>query len=285
MAAVLCTLPCKICSRSCECCVEACNCICKPLCAALKSPFCLFVTVTTVLNVPPIVSAATVLLDYGLSDGSNCRGMLWSTVNLPLCVINVLAAWYMAYTIGRGQSNPSNFETSTGRLMHLLCYDNWIALYIVVVAGFCVWQGMGSAWIAADVTNQSCPGTVTQSWAYALGCGWMYIAVGGTALCCSACCASCQEGRGNHNAATPQEFYVSPEQRMMEEGKINSQQEIPVVQAVLVNEHNAPLPGSASAPPMYQAQAAVPPTERGRNPISSMMQSIKQGNLGNAKVW
>jgi len=24
---------------------------------------------------------------------------------------------------------------------------------IVVVAGFCFWQGIGSAWIAADVTN------------------------------------------------------------------------------------------------------------------------------------
>lgn len=259
------------------------------------------------LNIPSIAMAAIVLLDYGFPVGSDCRGILWNTVNLPLCVINVVAAWYMAYTIGKERRNSSdaaavNHERSTprGRLTHLLCYDNWIAFYILVVGGFFVWQGVGSAWLATSFAQQQyyCPSQVRQSWGTAVGCGWAYIAVGGMALCISACCTSCCEHREGASA-TPQQFYMTPAQRqeqMMEEGRKNAtpQQDIPIVEAVVVDDPNqrnkAPMP-EPTAPPLHHQQATVSadnaatPAQGVSNSISSIFQRIKQGTVSNAKVW
>jgi|NOAtaT_6_FD_contig_91_647153_length_1294_multi_2_in_0_out_0_1 hypothetical protein len=326
MAAVLCTLPCrlcnagcKLCSEACDCCSNACRCVCKPLCEvlkslcdALKSPFCFFVTVTMALNVPSIAMAAMVLMDYGVYVGSDCQGILWNLVNLPFCVINVVAAWYMAYTVGKERRNDSsepsasttvnyNRSTARGRLTHLMCYDNWIALYILVAVGFFAWQGVGSVWIAKSATQQQyyCPSSVMQRWGTALGCSWAYIAVGGIALCISACCASCCEHReGTSTSAPPQQFYMTPAQRqelMMEEGKKTAtqpQEDIPIVQAIIVedpNLHNkAPVP-DPSAPPLHHqeapASANATAPQRVSTTISNMLQRIKQGNTGNAKIW
>jgi hypothetical protein len=202
MAAVLLTLPCRVCNEGCKLCSEccdgcsdACNFIFKPLCTLLRSPFCLFVTVTMAFNVPSIVMATMVLIEYA-SNGTDCRGVLWSAINLPLCIINVLASWYIALAVSEARRNPSDSNyyrnsTTLSRITYLLCYDNCIALYILIVGGFVAWQGVGSAWLAEDSTQTNpCPTVVTDKWAIALGCGWMFMAVGGTALCLSACCAS-----------------------------------------------------------------------------------------------
>lgn len=259
-----------------------------------------------VLNVPSIAMAAMVLLDYGVYVGSSCQGILWNTVNLPLCVINVIAAWYMAYAVGKERRNASepsatnptiNHDRSTPRrrLTHLMCYDNWIALYILVVGGFFAWQVLGSIWLAKSVSQQQyyCPSSVMQRWGTALGFSWAYIGVGGIALCISACCTSCCEHReGTSTGTAPQQFYMTPAQRqevMMEEGKkiaTQPQEDIPVVEAVLVEDPNLPnktsVPEPSAPPSRQQAPVSVNAVS---TTISNMLQRIQKGNTGNAKIW
>jgi hypothetical protein len=220
MAALICTLPCRLCNEGCKIFGSTCSCAfggCfKALAKSCKSPFCFFGTVATVLNLPPIASALSIVpsaVSYGTSV-TGCQGLLWLSVNFALCVVNIAAAWYFAATVvSKNTADPDMPSKAFERATRMICYDPWIALYLIIGIGFIIWQGIGSAWFTLNSTTGgggSCPNGLTQAWSTALAFGWAYIFTGGLALCIGFCCASCDK---NEYGGQPEEFYVTPEQQ------------------------------------------------------------------------
>lgn len=69
------------------------------------------------------------------------------------------------------------------RVKHTLCYDPWVALYIIVGIFFMIWQTMGMSKLG------SCgEGDVDMYLSHSLICGFLFISFGGTAFGCSLCC-------------------------------------------------------------------------------------------------
>lgn len=69
------------------------------------------------------------------------------------------------------------------RVKHTLCYDPWVALYIIIGIFFMVWQTMGMSKLG--VCGE---GDVDMYLSHSLICGFMFISFGGTAFGCSLCC-------------------------------------------------------------------------------------------------
>lgn len=221
MAAVLCSLPCKLCSESCRMFGTTCSCMCgcvKSIARSCRSPFCFFGTVATVLNLPAIASAISILptiLSYGIPIGA-CQGLIWLFVDAALCLVNIAAAWYFASVVVSRRRDPTSELPSRAfeRATYLICYDPFIAVYLVVVTGFAVWQGIGSAWFTIEMAGGSggyCPDGLAKVWSTAIAFGWAYLFAGTIALCMGFCCASCD--RNEYGGRRSREFYVTPEQQ------------------------------------------------------------------------
>lgn len=220
MAAVLCSLPCTLCSQTCKFCSSSFGCCCggcvKGLKRVCRSPFCVFGTVATILNVPPIITTVSMLPEALSLGGTDCQGMLWMVINSGLAAVNLAAAWYFAGVITRREKKNKPIkdwpDTAFERATFMLCYDPWIAIYMCFALGFMIWQAMGSAWIAFDLDGgENCPHHMMGAWSAALSFGWTYIFVGAIALLLGFCCASCD--KTNYNENGPKQFYVTPEQR------------------------------------------------------------------------
>ena len=115
MAAVLCNGLGKICSTSCTLLTsiltlpcKACGLACEGLSAALRSPFCIYLSVTAGLNLPPIVFAVQAYLING-DDGCDAVWR-WLLVNTVLCAVNVIAAIYISWKIAYDTSSSEEEE-------------------------------------------------------------------------------------------------------------------------------------------------------------------------------
>ena len=72
---------------------------------------------------------------------------------------------------------------SISRVKHILCYDPWVALYIIIGVFFMVWQTMGMGRLG------NCgEGDIDMYLSHSLICGFMFISCGGMAFGCSLCC-------------------------------------------------------------------------------------------------
>mmetsp|Transcript_28677 Transcript_28677/g.46553 ORF Transcript_28677/g.46553 Transcript_28677/m.46553 type:complete len:239 (+) Transcript_28677:105-821(+) len=74
---------------------------------------------------------------------------------------------------------------SLSRVKEILCYDPWVALYILVGIFFCVWQTVGAnrTRYAAD-----CGGDLDSHLTQSLLCGFLFISLGACTFACSLCC-------------------------------------------------------------------------------------------------
>ena len=199
----ICTLPCRVLSS-----------VCKPLCDATatlcSSPFCIYGTVAFLFNIPPIVVGLMALPN--VSNG--CQASIWLLVNVPLCIINIIAAWYIAVRIqNRDDPQLRDKRTSLSRASYLLCYDPWVAVYILILIGFFAWLCTGVSWKATGEINAngSCEDNVLDLVNSSIGCGFSFLTIGFSALCISLCVAWCdgreyqddsannQGGNGYHN--------------------------------------------------------------------------------------
>ncbi len=110
MAAILCDGISKLCRSSCDALgtiltipCKACGFACDGVSQALRSPFCLYLTVALGLNVPPVVFAG-----QALANGNRCNiALQWLLVNAFFCIINVAAAIYIS---GKVVHDPNDDE-------------------------------------------------------------------------------------------------------------------------------------------------------------------------------
>mmetsp|Transcript_1574 Transcript_1574/g.2167 ORF Transcript_1574/g.2167 Transcript_1574/m.2167 type:complete len:239 (+) Transcript_1574:74-790(+) len=113
MAAVLCNGISNLCSGSCEvlgsiCSLpcKACGVLCDGVSQALRSPFCVYLSITLGLNIPPIIFAVEA---FTIHDGGCNIVLTWLAVNAILCAVNIAAAIYIsgkiAYDVPGNESN------------------------------------------------------------------------------------------------------------------------------------------------------------------------------------
>lgn len=191
------TAPCRLCGNTCEAC-------CSTFGELCTSPFSIYVTVATIFNAP---AAFIGFVNLDLT----CKGSRWLFLNSLFCITNMAAALYMARTIV--SQNPTRDyggnivrqkQTSTfQRISHLLCYDPWMALYMLVLLGFFISLWTGAIWSLDGKIYTNCrdDGGLQGRVATALGFGWAFFFFGVGALCISLCCAWCQ-GDSNDTTGT-----------------------------------------------------------------------------------
>eukprot|EP00986_Skeletonema_menzelii_P001144 scaffold306_cov142-Skeletonema_menzelii.AAC.10 len=110
MAAILCNGIGKLCSGTCDALgsilslpCRACGVACDGVTQALKSPFCLYLTVTVGLNIPPVIFAG-----QALANNNGCNVALqWLSINSFFCIVNVAAAIYIS---GKVVHDPNDHD-------------------------------------------------------------------------------------------------------------------------------------------------------------------------------
>eukprot|EP00591_Stephanopyxis_turris_P007924 CAMPEP_0195526792 /NCGR_PEP_ID=MMETSP0794_2-20130614/28080_1 /TAXON_ID=515487 /ORGANISM="Stephanopyxis turris, Strain CCMP 815" /LENGTH=307 /DNA_ID=CAMNT_0040657571 /DNA_START=280 /DNA_END=1203 /DNA_ORIENTATION=- len=226
-------------------------------------------------------------------DGFDCKGVMWLFVDLFMCAINIGAAWYLMAMVTRERysENPNsglaNKNTAYERAAYLLCYDPWIAVYILVAIAFVAWQAFGSGWIATGQmsVHESCPDNITTSVATAIGFGYAFLWVGACAFVCSLCGASCDKNEygGQNPFARQQESLpgnnqqqtVQPPQKKASTPPVannptkpsRNDVEIPVATAVVY-------PTAPSAPPASAPPSAPPSSEYSDEPPATSPSSL-----------
>ena len=74
----------------------------------LRSPFCLYLTVTLGLNIPPIIFAGHA---FAINNGCSLA-IKWLLVNAVLCVVNMAAAIYISGKISYDPADTEANETT-----------------------------------------------------------------------------------------------------------------------------------------------------------------------------
>ena len=194
MAAILCQSISNLCSGVCTGCGQLCklpctmcSSVCKPTCEAIKkvcsSPFCIFTTLALGLNIPPTIFGLSSLA-YG-----GCKGSQWLSVNIFFCITHITASIYLAM-----QSKSFN-ET-----MQTLCYDPWIAVYIVIGIASLIWLWIGTGWVASGtMLNGNCPDNIGKLSTDSIYCGHAFFGLGFTALFISVMISMCTRNQSNSN--------------------------------------------------------------------------------------
>lgn len=197
MAAILCQSVSSLCSTACSGCghicklpCTLCTSVCKPMCEGIRkvcsSPFCIYVTVALGLNIPQIMFGLTTL------PYAACKGSQWLSVNALFCIAHITAACYLAM-----QSKSFN-ET-----MQTLCYDPWIAVYILVGIVSMIWLWTGTGWARNGVmgNGNNCPDDIGNLTWNAVYCGHAFFFFGVSALGLSLLVSMCRNGNGNGSSS------------------------------------------------------------------------------------
>lgn len=79
---------------------------------------------------------------------------------------------------------------SLNRVRDVLCYDPWVAFYILLFVGFSVWQFVGIGRAAGGIGNGNCDDDVHQQIVNSFICGFVFLFVGPSIFFCSLCCAT-----------------------------------------------------------------------------------------------
>ena len=165
-----------------------CCCSCKGVKNVCKSPFRLFIILTTGLNIPPIITAFFISKSSDVTK--SCRGPIWLIINAVLSAINIIAAWYMCCKITRDDdsinSSIRNFRTVNSRATYMLMKDTWVAIFFTFWLLFIAWLCTGTAWIE----QYSCPKFVTDCVAVSVGCGWAFLILGSLVFILTMCYAA-----------------------------------------------------------------------------------------------
>jgi hypothetical protein len=226
MAAVLCTSIGDLCSTTCNACSKviclpcrALNLGCETLGDLLCTPFMPYILVTFGLNTPAVVFGV-------LSFGSiGCDELFtWLIANAVLSAIHMVACLYIirriresaaepmavATVVTKGDDIPSKTEqgylvsnftalpensadreggaNSFQRIKHVLCYDQGMAVYILVVIVWVVWMSLGiSRRLLADGENADCD-ILAGYMNITIVCGYVWMMVVACAFCCSILC-------------------------------------------------------------------------------------------------
>ncbi|CAB9506205.1 expressed unknown protein [Seminavis robusta] len=201
----VCSKPCQACGQVCNGFCDGCEACCSSFGNLCSSPFSIYVTVATIFNLPSVY--------FGLMEVADmeCRGSQWLFVNAILCLVNVIAAFYMAVAVTREESTSSEQQVVAGRQPtsafaragYMFCYDPWIAVYILVLTGFFCWLWTGGIWSLNGKAANGCNGdTSGAKIATALGFGWAFFFFGIGALMIGMCCAYCYKDTTTSSTTT-----------------------------------------------------------------------------------
>lgn len=185
----------KVCALPCKACNQACKGLCDGARKLCTSHFCFYGTVTIGLNLPPIIFAL-----QGLGGIVGCTGSNWLILNLVFCVTHILAALYIAER-----------SSSWSEAMKVLCYDPWIAGYIVVGVLFFVWLCTGISWRSSGaMVNGNCPDNIDSLASSSIGFGMAFFFSGVSALFVSMLVSSCCGRRGQTSARSASDTTYKP---------------------------------------------------------------------------
>jgi len=89
-----------------------------------------------------------------------------------------------------GPQHPS--ERSVFRIKEVLCDDPWVALYIVALILYCLWQSVGISKLVRshNIYGDTCSNTIRKYMVHSLTCGFFFLALGGSSFFFSLCCAT-----------------------------------------------------------------------------------------------
>lgn len=191
---------------------KACGFACDGVTKAMKSPFCLYLTVALGLNIPPIIFAGQAFA----SNGGCSVAINWLAVNTFLCVVNMAAAIYISGKIAHDPTDTADVndieaaaknksseqstvtkskwwpliehnhrEKTCSRVRDVLCYDTFVAVYIVIGVFYIIWQSMG---VGRMNEAAACEGGLDGFMSSAILCGFLFMSFGATAFSCSVCC-------------------------------------------------------------------------------------------------
>jgi len=134
-------------------------------------------------------------------DDSKCEQAQWLVVNLVFSVLHVAAAFYFGKMVSkRGEPTASSQNSSPpsvfGRASHLICYDPWIAAYIVVLIAFICWLFLGFVRLIQSANCED----ILQIWlGLSIACGFIFLCNGIISFIASFCCASCIPAENQNN--------------------------------------------------------------------------------------
>ena len=204
MAAILCESFSKMCSGACDAfgyilCAPCrfCGATCEITKDVICTPFFCYLAVVSCIMVPPICMTFAALAD---GAGLGCKLFIWLLINSALCVANILSAFHISKNILKddieiggteyklsSSAKLSINDTNPGssyRIQYVLCYDPITAVYLLLKAGFVIWQFVGVSWALAG--DDACG--ISSYALYSAICGFSFISVAGCALVCSLCC-------------------------------------------------------------------------------------------------
>jgi len=105
------------------------------------------------------------------------------------CIVHIVAAFYLALQ-----------SKSFSDTMKMLCYDPWIAAYILIGTGSFVWLCIGISWARnGSIQNGNCPDNITTLTYNSIYCGYAFLSVGMSALIVSMMISACLGKRGSSN--------------------------------------------------------------------------------------
>lgn len=270
VCAQICQIPCKGCNLMCKGCGSACETACDSFGQLCGSPFSIFVTVAAVFNLPSVYVGLMGVIDEGVT----CSGARWLLVHALLSIINIAAAVYMGVAVVREvtlntqeqEQQRQSPKSAFARAGHLLCYDPFMAVYILVLLGFFCWLWTGAAWSLNGHIHNGCDADgdddgVAGKVALALGFGWAFIFFGMASLCLGMCCAYCWDSDSNNAANVPyydQEAATTPyvkaedapattKASVYDSTTSNNSPYVPTVAATDAPASNKPSPPTATA--------------------------------------
>jgi hypothetical protein len=176
-----------------------CSAVCKPLCEGIKtictSHFCIYTTLALGLNIPPVIFGLE-----SLAYSSTCKGSLWLGINILFCAAHIVAAFYLATR-----------TSSWSETMQTLCYDPWIAAYILICIVSFIWLCIGMNWaLGGEIENgRICPENIQSLTYNSMYCGYAFFGLGCSALFLSMAISMCM---GRRDSNTPQHQHQQQQQ-------------------------------------------------------------------------
>lgn len=151
-----------------------------------------------------------------MNYGFGCQTLIWLIGNISFCTLNIIAAFYIAVRFNQLRNNP--IPSSTGgstqssgikKTTEILCYDPFVAIYILALLGYFIWLCIGFSWM-----SDGCDYDAITAVSTALGCGFSFFVAGFVSLCFSVCCSCfCNEDRrggSNNNMYTQNQYGAAP---------------------------------------------------------------------------
>lgn len=190
-------------------------------------PFCVFTSLAVVLNLPQVFLGLHFLKEIP------CRATTWLLINVPLCIANIVAAYYLSSSVMNPNSNLEQFPTPKSRASRLLCKDGCFATYVVVLLASVAFSIVGNMWVTGGTAKEGdkCSDAIVSSMYSAVILNFCFYAVGLISFAMTMCCVCCSSS--NHEEQLP---LIAPPKPIIEEEVKSKEVPEPVIEEVVTAE-------------------------------------------------